>query len=500
MFLSVDFEYATIAEDWYKDHVNIAIIKFLQCTLKYIDSNAFKLPTLRNLQTIEFYSHNPIEFHVDAFNGLNRLQTLTLMCPFIQNTNYKLFAPIAGSLNTLVMSYASVNMYNLIGGIQMKNIEFLYFKDLPFSSTVTSNSLTKLPKIIGLQLDTCEIETIEYGAFNDISGTLFWLSLKGNKLIKLPSDFFKKLKIFIGPSVFENNPWKCDCNFFKIVKSLPNVFELICARDLWATFQSECQPDNTVTDVAESKQVVIRKCSAHYGTNALRITFTTFYQFKMHESYLMIKGSQRRRFYLFLMSPFSEQNLTQCFRVTAKYAAIFFSRFVASHGLYVSCVMDYRYSGNVWPLNCASFHILQPNIWIHNDLKEWAIFGAVLVYLVNFAVSCFIGICMVKRNLILMKGIDRVLLERDYKTEKIGAVLVMPKIWKNSVKKDNKEGLNLAKKIERNGKHSSAMITYVDYLDVVKAPHYEFVDEKRATDENKLEELSRVNDESKTIE
>lgn len=241
-------------------------------------------------------------------------------------------------------------------------------------------------------------------SFDHLPETVYAINLKENRLVTLPSNLFDALPtIFIVAELFADNPWKCTRDLIKLSVQFDCHFAFDCNDGLSGPRTSdESLVENEGARSIRDKQ----KCAYHYGTNALRINFTTEFNLKRIErsdlDYVYVKSSRRTTFYLLLMWQ-KNDNIdrtaieSRCVFTKAKYAAIWIRTTEIS--TYFACTFDDNQSVKVWPMNCFSFSIKVSQPWI---IYERLVVTLGLCYLIVFLISLVCGVFLVERGTFLI--------------------------------------------------------------------------------------------------
>lgn len=111
-----------------------------------------------------------------------------------------------------------------------------------------------------------------------------------------------------------------------------------------------------------------RQCSHHYGTNALRVNFSTAFRIHLIENgtKLYFKNSKRILFRIII----ADGANARCINIAAKHAAILLRQFEIPAGILSACVLDPIENGTVSPLHFISFNVQRNNVWLNESDKR----------------------------------------------------------------------------------------------------------------------------------
>lgn len=365
-----------------------------------IEKNAFKRPPLHNIVNISFSLLPTLEFQRGAFNGLTKLARLTLLRIPLLKFSYNTMNQIANTLMLFTATYVGFpsNMYNVIGSVQLNSLRQITFRNIKgIYRIITRNSITNVPLLKYLILPDSGIEVIEAGAFDSLKENLVALSLQRNKLRTLPAYLFVEIYVGLYKSDFIDNEWDCDCAL-ALISSYKNYFYSFgCADDEIAKLHETCTYDHIDLPNATIKS---RKCIDHYGTNSLRITFSTKFliRVKYIEGIIYLKVRVRAQFYLLAFSKSMVGSAMICFTSTAKYSAIALHKILVKDEVISVCLMNDETA--VWPLNCVSFRYepFKSSLWLDENETIILIIGFTIGNMMVFMISICIGIWFTIHN------------------------------------------------------------------------------------------------------
>lgn len=434
---SVKFPNRVLPKQWYKDHTRVHIIFFTNCDISYIESDAFDTDSLKDLKTLHLISMT-LEMRAGALNGLTAgIIGFTGMT--IQNMNYKFMEIIAETVEMISLKRLDIetHLYNIIGGVKLKRLRSLTFTMVPLLRIITPNTVTKTPVIQEIIVHGCGLEVILDHSFDHLPATLELVSLRYNKLKTLPARLFDKLDLEFSREFIEDNPLECDCNLIELANVHEDIFGFYCEHEIDVL---KIDHSNCSSEPPKSREVKLyesRQCFRHYGTNTLRVAYTDQYRLKviLNESAWLIKSIKRSRFHFFILTSHGDGYTNAgaiCYTLYAKYGAISMDKLRVSEGAYVACVIPSSTERRVWPLNCFSIILDRPNMWIGEDIRIPVIFLGITLNLISFVVAIYLGVYLVKNNLVFLNGADRVIIGRNKTNHKIDTVLVMPTTWKES--------------------------------------------------------------------
>lgn len=401
-----DFPGKILRPQWYVEETSIDYLDINRCNIKSIAKDAFNSKQFTNLDLLSFLSQPSLTFEKGAFNGLNNLKRLIFVNVSIANLYYNFLEPLAKNLHVLSLSQiiGPMNLCNYVGSIELPNLHKLSCTaNENFPKVITPNTLTKVPTITYIYLINCGIEAIMPHSFDHLPKTVFAINLRENRLVTLPSNLFDAFPIILmAADLYEHNPWKCTRDLIKLSVKFNCHFEFDCNDGLSGPKTSgESLMENEGGRSIWDKQ----KCANHYGTNTLRISFTTAFILKIIErnelDYVYVKSSQRATFYLLLMWRKNDNTdrasiESRCVFTRAKYAAIWIRNTEIS--TYFACTFDDNQSIKVWPMNCFSFSIKASQPRIYEKLV--VVMG--LCYLIVFLISLVCGGFVVERRTFLI--------------------------------------------------------------------------------------------------
>lgn len=431
----VSFYDYSLKPKWYKDHASPSVLDISSGDLKIIEENAFNSDQFKSLRTLYLYQLQTIELRIGAFNGLHNLKKLILSQIGTISAHYRLLEPVAHSLYVYTIAYVYVPLpfYNLLGAIKLNEITRICLCALKIGRTITKHSITNMPRVKTIFLTKSEVEVIERDSFDHIKNTLDALVLRGNKLKTLPFDLFDRLSLFLDDDIFAGNPLQCDCNIIEIRKTFHDLFEDICSGDQSIEIEKE---DDCHLKLTEMKPAS-KNCMEHYGTNSLRILYSKKFLIRVNytDRIIFIKSPIRSTLYLLAFVESNPMDGVKCLKTTAKYSAISLHRIHSSTDVFMICIAETE--KRVWPLNCITYRfnpMMEYELWLGENERIIIMVAFGTVSTVLFLTAVLLGTCIAKQNLILMKGINRVLIKRHRGSNKIESVLVMPAIWTNSQK------------------------------------------------------------------
>lgn len=335
--------------------------------------------------------------------------------------------PIALTVKQFLFNGLSGNFYNFIGGHQLKNLQTIKLVHMPFYRIITLNSLPNMPSVTWIHITICGTEVILLGAFDRFGDTLELLTMYANQLKTMPGQLFDRMKRLNGTQIeFNWNPVQCDCDTFAIMRKYGNIFRIDCREELLIGAKFDCNRPQQLTTALNTTEA--RACWRHYGTNALRVNFITAYRIRVsaEKTKLMFANSRRKYFHILIITEESEF----CWSISAKYASVPLTNIINPFGVKSVTVIDPIENGHVSPMHFISFY--SPNlrlIWLRLDCPAILVIGLLTIYSGAFILALLLGIYLVNKNLILLKRLDRVILEREKTTNKIETVLVMPTSW-----------------------------------------------------------------------
>lgn len=419
LFVFHKMKYPSLKFNWYEDKAPISELMFYDCIIPIIEKNAFATNQFKHLKILTMTMTTPIEFKYGAFNYI-KIQQLHISFTAVINWHYNLLEPIAGSLNQITIRDLAkpINIFNIIGSVPLPRLYLLTIRNISENMRVlTSNTISNVPSITVLGLKYCNIEIIKEGAFDRLTA-LAAIILRNNRLKTLPHNLFDNTLIVFASLVFVDNPWECTCDFMELRQRFPTSFNFIC------NTENE-QPNCTLPLV--SSQYESRVCWFHYGTNSLRITFSTNFRLKYvsTEQYIFVRNSKRILFFLLLFN--SENSKRQCILATAKYAGINVRKGLFDVNTYTLCAVDDPTILQIWPRNCISFHRLSYDANFNE--REWkflVIFGIMSISLLSFLVSILAGVYLGRYRLNLFKGADHINTDRNTKSMQIKTLIVLP--------------------------------------------------------------------------
>lgn len=419
------FPRRTLAPSWYKDQKRINYLTLNRCDVNAIEKNTFNIEQFAMLRVLRFEFMRGIYLMDGALNGLTNLRKLRFYETWIVKFSYRIFGPINVSLES-IMFYgvrSSMNVYNLFGSIRLEHLTKIHLMEIDqFDKILTSNLIAKVPIVEVIMLYNCGIEAIADGAFDHVARTLTALILRKNKLKALPRNLFDSLVIFRHLNLIDN-PWECTCDLLEVKEKVGSAFDFVCN----SMEVMNCTGTEGIIELNSREQ---RKCCNHFGTNFARIDFTTHFQLKRMppSRFTYVKNSKRCRYYLIAFT----NNKLQCFSATGKYAAI--PIIDEAFGVCTICAMDSLELRTVWPLNCVPFSLYSPEVWINGEWRMAGLSAFVAVNFINFVLFVVLGAYLVKHNLVMLKGVDRVYLQTNPKTKDIEMLVVLPSNWRNSRK------------------------------------------------------------------
>lgn len=394
MIYQTNFPDKVLRPNWYNEKKSVKSLDILECGVEFIAKNAFNMKQFEMVDRLSFISNPAITFENGALNGLPHLERLVFCNGSIANTNYIFLEPIAMSMHLLAVAQSSTptNWYNLIGSIVLPKLHQISFVSIEaFPKIITPNSFTKIPNIELIYLLKCGIEAIMPHSFDHLANSIYAVNLRGNHLKTLPGNLFDKLtRMVFDDSLYVENPWQCTSDLIRLSVKCNCHFEFDCNDE----FPDSEMSDETSLLNGDKSVWNKQKCANHYGTNALRINFTTIFNLKKVErdkmDYLYIKGSKRILFYLLVLWRTNDDAIkatieTRCIYLTSKYAAI--PPMNTEANSYFACALDDKQSIKVWPLNCFSF-----SIKANNSLIDYrVIVGLGLCYFIMFWLSLLCG-------------------------------------------------------------------------------------------------------------
>lgn len=317
----------------------------------------------------------------------------------------------------------------MVGGIKVRTLETLRLRNFNAFKEFSVNSITFGSNIQWLDMTNTNMEVIKHGAFSKIHGLLV-VVLINNKLKILPSDIFNDNYIAF---YFQQNPLDCNCFIIRNSQKFYIYFGKVCTPYQISKLNPLCNETNDNYDNSNI-QLSSRKCSDHYGTNTLRIMYSNKFLIRVlyDKRQIYIKSSERTMFFILTFGNSNPIDKIKCFMTIAKYSAISFDRIQWSNDVFTICIVEVR--GYVWPYNCITFQSKLFNKWLDENEKTMFISLMATIYISIFLLAILLGICITKRCLILMVGVNRVLITRSKNSQKIESVLIMPVIWVTSHK------------------------------------------------------------------
>lgn len=372
-----------------------------------------------------------MSLQLGAFNGLNSLNRIILShINMLHNIHYKWLEPVAHCLHsiTLMRIVIPVHLYNIIGAIQMRIMRRVFYGELEFGGVLTKHSITNVPYLNILYLTQCGIEIIEIDAFDYFSNVLDGVILKRNKLKTIPFQIFSRHSLCMEPNSYTNNPIECDCNIIEIQKYCENLFHNICTL---SNEQQDCR------SLQIENKLQTRHCMKHYGTNFLRIIYPKKFLIRIdyNENIIFVKSPMRTIFYLLTFNELNPIHSIKCLKTTAKYSAFSLYKIFVSSKVFLVCILDSEHK--LWPLNCITFRFSPTNdlqLWLAEREKFIILILFGITITIIFLIAILLGTFLAKRNPILLRGLNRVLIHRNRRSNKIESVLVMPVMWTDSQK------------------------------------------------------------------
>lgn len=477
------FPNGTLTNQFYTGKTWIDILHFISCDLNTVTANAFNIRPLSNLTSLYFLRLPSITFQLGAFNGLERLEELQMIDVNFKKLNYMVFQPLALPLKELKLSQVNelVNMYNIIGGIEYANLQTVLVSESKFYRILAPNSLTKLPKVRFVNIYACGTEAILSGTFDHLNNTLERLFLYHNKLKTLPLNVFGKFgPSFMRKSDITFNPWQCDCNIFELIELYGNIFRISCQiKDLqWN--RENCTEERMASGRRPSKD---RNCLHHYGTNAIRVNCMATYHIRITDdgTKLQLRISKRAHFYILIIT---ESNLDMhCISIAAKYVSLSLLKLYEPPGLRSVVIIDPANNNRtISPMHIVSFYARSKNIWFHANARIPIVSVLVLNYIAAFMFGTLFGIVIVRKNLSLLQGLDRVIFTHDKITKEIDTVLVMPDTWTRSILAQGAtascNGDSENNYIEFVKLDSKRLVEDQEYEEGIQSPEYEHIDDQ----------------------
>lgn len=400
---------------------------FRDCNLYVIKANAFDAPGLHELRSLVIHSITHITFHTGALNALRQLSHFELDNSTVRS-DYELFAPVATTLRSILLNACTnTNLFNFLAPIRLYQIMAVYISMVQNIQTVTPNTISNMPNIRTLRMSSCGIETITNDAFaHPDLRRLTILRMDDNRLKTLPAKLFAKIGIAFARHFFEGNPWECTCDIMVLGALYRDAFGYVC-------YDSDRMPNCTMQSDRNETQlttgIVSQRCYHHYGTNLLRVNFTTVYYLRFNRTLnrIYIRGSNRLTFKLVFMC---NRVVADCQFATAKYAAFTLSDLLP--GIYIVCAIDSRTKQTVWPLNCATIrlHYGDNHGWISMANRNSVICVFICINIFGFVIAIILGIWLVYHNLRWLRHNSRIVLQINLYTNQVELAYVMPKEWR----------------------------------------------------------------------
>lgn len=416
---------STLTNSFYTDQTEINILHFRDCDIQVIQANAFLIKALQNLKCLNIHQATPVEFKLNAFHGLNDLNDFNLINVTIKNGHYRMLEPIALTVKQLLFNGLSGNWYNIIGSRPLRNLRTIKLVRISFYIIITLNSLPNMPSVTWIHFAMCDTEVILLGAFDRFGDTLEKLTMYANRLKTVPAQLFDHMKRLSGPGIeLLWNPVQCDCDTLALMRKYGNIFEMECREDLLIDANLDCNRPQQLTDPLNLTEA--RACWRHYGTNALRVNFITAYRIRVsaEKTKLMFTNSRRNHFYILIITDAAAKF---CLSISAKYASVSLKNIINPFGIKSVAVIE---NGQVSPMHFISFYLHNHKlVWLRENCRAIMVVCLLAIYSGAFILALLLGIYLVNKNFILLKRLDRVILEREKTTNKIETVLVMPRSW-----------------------------------------------------------------------
>lgn len=423
-----------LTPNWYTGRRTVHSLVFEKCHVSRIRTRAFAGAHTANISQLLFANFKRgLTLDFGAFDGLNKLWALQFTDCCLIDITYRIMESVTHVIQFFTYSMCKsvlVNTTDLIGGIKMPFCMKIHFESLRLTyKIITSNTLTHVPSLSSLSLIDCGIEVITLGAFDHLPRTMHTIDLRKNLLKTIPSTLFDKLpNAIIRDYLFINNPWQCTCDILTLQKKYEANFGFVC-RDYEP--QLHCPVSSDRKDISWREK---RVCSTHYGTNVMRIRYPSKYRINLNNDngdgwsyYIKADGQQYSVSYLLRITSDPKYHLCLRLRNTkAPYDAIRNTGF-NNIGIHTICIIDDPASEHIWPLNCISYTIhTVVGTWISQEWKSCVIICSSAVYLLAFLTTVILGIELVKKRPILLKGSNRIYFSRNAESNAIKVVLVLP--------------------------------------------------------------------------
>lgn len=430
IFSGAKFTNGSLLFNWYKDTTQMNALAFLNCDLKIIEVGAFNSKSFNKLRQLTFHEIPFLAISVGAFDHLNSIDHVNFDTSNLINLNYRFLNKIAQKLRFIIIRYINLNTYNVLGALPLLNLEVITMFRVNMPARFTSNAVSNAPNLLLLSMSSCGIEVLEAGCF-DRFPLILVIRLSDNYLKTLPIQIFRNFNVKLAYDYLRGNPFECDCNVAMFNLDFSGIFDVDCAALELNELNYNCNRTDSQMNVAASEA---RKCLRHFGTNTLRITYTTKFLIKINyvKKYIFLKSPNRGKFYLIALDETRSYADAICWTTTAKYAAISLIAVASISDTPTICVMDMFKT--VWPLNCISFRIDTHEIdveWLSENDKPFILTITTILSIALFLLSIGGGTLIARHNLNMLKGIDRVIIQRNRMSNRIESVLVMPNTWKD---------------------------------------------------------------------
>lgn len=197
-----------------------------------LDSDAFSTVQFYNLTSLAIIDGRISLLEKSLFDSLTNLEELVISNNAIARVDDDLLAGTAKALQVIQINnaiYSSDVLISIIGRSQLPNVLLLSLTGNQID-TISSDVFKGVPNVQSLYLTNSGISSVEYGAFEPLSGSIRQLFLSENKLSFLPINSFDSI-LKVNPNfrlTLANNEWNCECEL-EWLKNLTSAQLMIVA-------------------------------------------------------------------------------------------------------------------------------------------------------------------------------------------------------------------------------------------------------------------------------